>query len=126
MVLVRSDKDDRHAAATATGAIATGAIAAATGTTSAGTITGTLSTIRVMLTDFSVHMIMFGGRGGGERDNGRGALREVENAQQQLHGAGRARAGEQHHVVLAAPDTLRDQLPRLGSARESVQHAGVR
>ena len=128
MVFVRTDKDDRHTAATAsgttatgaiaTGAIATGAIATATATAT-GTVTVALGTARVMPADFSVRGRRGRGRdssGGDSSDDQRGALREVENAQQQLHGAGRARAGKEHHVVLAAPDALRNQLARLGSA----------
>jgi hypothetical protein len=102
VVFVRTDKDDGHTAAIGTtgttGTTATGIIAIATGIITTGIIgitTGIIAT-----------------------DDRRGALREVENAQKQLDGAGRARARKEHDVVLAAADALSDQLARLGSVCE--------
>jgi hypothetical protein len=76
VVFVRTDKDDGHTAASGaiatTGTTVTGMIAIATGIMTAGTIA------------IASGIIAAG--------DWRGALREIENAQQQLDGAGRARA----------------------------------
>ena len=106
-MFVRSDKDDRHTAAT--GTTANGIIATAGITTTGITATGTTATgiMTAGMIAIATGIIT--------TDDWRGALREVENAQQQLDGAGRARAGKEHDVVLAAPDALSDQLARLGS-----------